>query len=261
MELYVRIAGLLPTHDLRSYVRTCSALHDAGASILYHALKVRRGNARQRLTALLLRVMVQSSTHIRCPPVLFLRKLQYSGMSPQDDLRAIPLLCDVLRYAHSLRYLHIEVHPQSAGPLVNLLRRRELARVSISGASLAFDFPHGTYSATTLTLPLLQCLRGSSFEVLGALAAHRHMQSLVLDGIASRGHFIRLLERLSNTAASDRVVALTCTVLTDHVAGFIRAVAEVFPRLQYLNIVVAALPPHDHEQTLVVTEVRVHHSV
>ncbi len=255
-DVYDRIASLLSKRDLRNFVLTCKALHDTGGVILYRALDVRHRDARRCLSALLLRLQIHCATHIRFPPILFLRKLKFTGIGPVEDIRILPLLCDVLVNARQLRYLHIELHPQSTPYFLTLLKRLSISRVSTAGVACAFELALRRRVACNLTLPRLQVLRGSSCEVLGEIGAYRSLHSLVITGIPTRREVITLFEQLSCAAISHSLVALTCGVSCDDVPGFVRCVASVFPRLEFLNVVSVAYPPYDGQHAILITEVR-----
>ena len=255
-ELYERIAAFLSKQDLRNFVLTCRALHDAGAVVLYHALDIRENDARTRLSSLLIRLQIHCATHVRFPPILFVRKLKFTGVNPVEDLRILPLLCDVLLHARGIRYLHIDIHPRSSRQFVSLLKRVGVARISTSGAVGAFDLPLGKSAVCPLTLPRLEVLRGSCYDVLTAIGAFRNLRSLIIDGVPSRYELVHLFEQLSSASIGNSLAAITCAVSCNDVLGFIRCVTEIFPRVRYVNMVVMALPPYDQAHTMLMMEVR-----
>ncbi|KAI0361339.1 kinase-like protein [Trametes cingulata] len=253
VEIHMKIASLLSVPELRSLVRTCKTLHDIGSLFLYHTVEVTEKNAAQCLPALLLRLRPGSASHKRFPPVFTVRTLIYESSSFEDDLRFFPLLCDVLMYARDLRFLHINICGDGWGTLTALLKRRGLARTSVSPASAAFQFDRSRSSP--YTMPRLSALRVANVDTLCALAKFRSLRAIILDDETSRPEIISALDRLGSDPWASRIEAFTCCAQLEDLAGVIRAVGHSFSRLSYLGVHVPMYPEMAQRDTLRAIEI------
>lgn len=258
IEVYRAVVRFLRVTDLRAFVLTCKSAHDACGALIYGTLAVHEGNARKCLLALLYRLQPPAATHVRYPPVLFLRILKFKGIDPEDDSRLLILLCDVLVHARQLLYLDVRVPNDSIALFVSLLERFGVARVSTSTAAASFktlSFLHTSSNSQPLTLPVIRCIRSTSYEVVAALFRHRRLQSIVLDGVMRRADLVQFLEDVATSPTASELTAFSCNASVADTSAFISAVGDVFPALTYLNIVVEARPPAGQRTTIAVMRV------
>ena len=259
VELLSYIASLSSSADLRTLTETCKMLHNVAGTILYRAVWTDHRCAERVFSALLLRFQPGSSSHIRYPPLLMVQSISYLSLSRDDDIHILPLLCDVLLKAQTLRHLHIDIDHASCTPFLALVKRRELARNSPSELSSAINSFTGRLKQIScpLSLPRLQALRTSCFRMLGELGRHRALRAVSLDHGVDKHELLQLLETLTANGMASQITSFSCDYdFFDHSMGSLCAISVAFPRLLYLGLVVLYDFPQFYDKTYQVLSVR-----
>ena len=238
VELYFKIACDLPPSDLRSFVRVSSRLHDIGSTFLYKNISIHEENAGTVLHGLLNRLSPPCVSHVRTPPVLFVRSLVYSTESFEEDMRCLPYLCEVLQQAVNIRFLKIDTCDDTESLIVSFLRRYQISRSSVSPAAAAFEQGNILRDRSLLILPLLASFHVSSPLVLSELHRDRNIRAISVDRVTMRRDFVDLIDQIYQEPFSSRLEAFTCCLYASDVKNGLLAIVSAMPCLQYLGILV-----------------------
>ena len=255
LEVSQELLSYVDADDLCRLMRTCKALHVAGAYVLYRVVSVADEQAKKCFYGLLLRVRPSCATHSRFPPVLLLRTLRLVSKNPSEDVRIFQLLCDVLVYARELRFLQLDIDTDSSVSLVSILRRLGLARQQTSSIAAAFNGSSINGGSCPYTLPKLSGVQSTCSDVLSAFAAFRPLRTIKLDGLTEKRHLIAFLESMAATSTSASLQEFTCSIYKEDAEGLVRAVANVFPQVIYLGLDIAGCPAVLKAETLMTTRV------
>ena len=187
-DVVLLITRLLCLRDKRALLLTCRTYSYVVSPVLYRSLSVffpvpERDDPEYmdppsyRLLVCLVRSMGCAARSIRprCNPQLLVT-FAYCSDSGQADLRALPLVGDVLRAAVRLRHLSIDVPAGSVPLLLDIFRR---AGVVITPTVLGLE---GAEPAPDRAiLPSLTSIRSTRLALIDAMMRYRAIDTVVLE--------------------------------------------------------------------------------
>ena len=165
--------------------------------------------------------------------VSVIENLAYGSDTYAHDMRSIPLLADVLRHAHKLKYLELDLHPRSSRMVISTFRAagilgtqlslwQEVVAQEMAGASAVCSLRH---------------LRCSDAHLAEQFCWQRALKTLDITAEMTADMLEVLFDGIRRSGARDTVKHLALRV-----SSFVRpvqvvlAVAAVFPHLRILSL-------------------------
>ena len=187
-DIVLLVARLLGVRDRRALLLTCKAYSYVVSPILYRSLNAffpfpERDSPKYqdpcsyRLLVCLVRSMGRVGRQIRprCNPQ-FMVTFAYCSDSFQADLRALPLLGDILRATSRLRHFAIDISMDSVALALDIFRR---TGVIITPTAPELDV--GRPLPDRLILPRLESICSTRLAVVEALMRYRSVNTIYLE--------------------------------------------------------------------------------
>lgn len=227
--------------------------HDVAAPVLYQNLTVHirhyprrigvpwRFNPRVHLHSSRLLPCLMLSTKNASPSrshrcyVRFIVRFTFKSQLSLENIRAIPMFVDILRFTTSLQFLRIDICDESVPTLLDLMRRKDILRRSTLPPML-ID-PHASLS-TPLYLPSLKGFRTSSPEIAIEFLRLRPTQVLAIEDVIKFTDLNKLSDSLA-TASTTRLRSLSLTIENFDVVAHavtLQVILVSLPSLEYLSI-------------------------
>ncbi|KAH9854424.1 hypothetical protein C2E23DRAFT_726875 [Lenzites betulinus] len=245
-DIVMDIALYLPVEDQHTMLLSSWATHDIVAPLLYRSIEMwlqppswTPGSEHHvHRPFRLLAALARSARHLSTSyPTRFypgyIVTLAYISYSPQFDLRALPMLADVLRFTNRLRHIRVELTCQSVELVLDVFSRRAVIRAPVP--ALLANSPDTQGAA--LVLPSLRSIRSSRPVIVESLMRLRKVTTAVIDTIPSVAIFNRILMSSPSTGTS-HLTHLSITFCVDHATfpTMLRAIAGCFPLLVNLFV-------------------------
>ncbi|KAI1784735.1 hypothetical protein LXA43DRAFT_1066516 [Ganoderma leucocontextum] len=254
VEMWLEVARALSPSEKRAMMLTCKTIHNALAPDVYRVLtvheRVRPRPARSRrrlrnvtyskaappaplLPCLLLTLRHTSGWAVRHRYVDYVKSFTFISYLPVSNLRAIPMLAQVLRYMPSLQFLRIDLCDDSVPLLLGLFHRYSLIRrltFPTTVASTLTSWPH-----TILYLPAFGRIRTNQPEVAARMGYLRALEDVVVDGVFLQKGFGRFIRAMSTRSARLSSLSITLAGTVEFVTDAIRTVVLSFCGLEYMS--------------------------
>ncbi|KAI0661154.1 hypothetical protein C8Q70DRAFT_911313 [Cubamyces menziesii] len=240
-DIVVAIAGLLRRSDKRAMLLCCWMFHDAIAPLLYRHLDVwfqpaswERSEGYDHKPYSILSTLTQSAHHAgtRCYPCYVLT-FRYLSHSLNADLRGVPLLTEFLRFAVRLRHLALDVHEGAVPLLLDSFHRHDITRSfppSLINAIFSGEV------AKPWILPRLDSIRSPKLAIVSAFMRFRGIRTAMIDTLPNAIDMDAFLNPCTPRAGSLLRLALSLPPHALKGISALRAIALVFPELQYLAL-------------------------
>ncbi|KAI0348879.1 hypothetical protein OH77DRAFT_1515134, partial [Trametes cingulata] len=242
-DILIQIAMLLPCKDRLSLALACWTFHDVVTPFLYRSLGICLPPSEWKLTPddpnpySLLSCLVQS---MRRPAsrssrfyTRYITDLSYRSFALASDMRAIPMLSEILCSSPGLRHLRLDVPKQSLPLVLDVFMRAGIIQPICPRGSQPGDGARVEYAS----LPSLESIRSCRVPVLAALRQCRPIKTLVADSSSSEMD-LQLLFDFSTTWNTGELVRFSFSVPTD--LGRLRKIVEELSgacsRLEELSI-------------------------
>lgn len=254
METWIQVARSLTLSEKHALMLSCRSIHDMIAPIVYRVLvtqerlKARLGGKTntafsscvRRVPTTLVLSCLMLSTHNKSGQaahrryVDHIKSLTVMSYVPLSNLRALPILVQLLQHTTSLRFLRVEVCDDSIPLLLALLLRYNLVRLSTlphTVGSTMTSSPH-----TVLHLPALKGFRTNHCEIATCMVHLRPVEVLVIDGAVLPTGFPRLLQSVTSAASYLTTLSVTLAGPVDFLQSAVEAMMVSLPVLEYLSV-------------------------
>ena len=229
-------------------LRVSKQFHAVVAPILYHSVAIfcpgeqhDINNPDPHCPFRLLNCLVSSLRHISSPEyercyVVYIRQLTFISCDFTSDLRAIPMLSEVLRFAYRLTHAQLDVCEESVPLTLDILRRHEIIRQP-TGFTLQSFLSQDT---VLLHLPALVSIRSTSPEIITELLRHRSVSTVAFDDSLTERQFSKILS-MTSTARYSHIsrlsIHLSITLSRySYFTNVLHALALAFPLVQHLGL-------------------------
>ena len=242
------VALYLDVRERRALLVCCRELHWVIAPLLYRSLEVsclppswEEEESSAHLPFLILTSLVQSmrprgTLTPRCNSQ-HLVAFSYCSHSLEADLRAAPLLGEILRAAFRVRHLRIDVGADGVPVILKIFRRVDLI-ISPTSTLTALGVCH------RVTLPCLESVRSSHIAIVEALMRYRSVATAVVEMSPSEANlktFFRADPPWNANSLRRLAVGYSGNVAPVQIY---RAIYASFPNIEHLELRIVGLGGH-----------------
>ncbi|KAI9061810.1 hypothetical protein FKP32DRAFT_1575251 [Trametes sanguinea] len=249
-DIVMAITFLLSAHEQRCMLLSCWYMHDIVAPILYRSLDLwfsplarsypdPSSHRPLSVLACLVQSVHGSAANINAPvPKLCYTRhivaISYVSFNAVIDLRGIPMLAVVLRYAPRLRHLRIEVGSPIVPLVLETFTRKSVIRSPTP--SLTTMLLSGAQS-TPWVLPELHSIRSTQSQIVEGLMRYRNIRTVNLQCTPNQAFFDQLcaVETPHHPLALVNLAIGFVPSMDDFLARF-AVLALSFPFVEHLTI-------------------------
>ncbi len=244
-ETITTIASILPFKDRRALLLSSWWMHNTVAPVLYRSLELcfqpsnwPHVGAHDHMPFAILACLVESSrraissggisSYASC-----IVTLSFVSHRPGANLRAIPMLAQVLRSATHLRHLRIDVLSDAIPLILDVFGRTNV----IQSATPSLVAKYAGTTTDFLPLPALDTIRSSKPALLEALMRFRSVKTAILDSYPDASTFNRLFATFSPLPHHDLTrLSIVLSPNRDHFPYELTAIVHAFPVLEHLSV-------------------------